>query len=367
MSGEPRTYQVLCSSIGSTWAVRIPELDREASAARLSQVEAVARALVTTYGPTTAPVDFTIELMPDAISAASPQRRPPARRRSGPPWTRCTRGAGWPASCTSRASRSLTSPPPWASRPAMSSCSSTTARSRLPPAGPRPPLAPATAVAPRSSPHRSAAVAAAGTTAHGPDRGLRRGVRWRSWTAPTGRWRPRFRHEALFHRGDDALLAGTLPFIEEGLALGHAVMVAVPEPRLALVRDALGPGARGHPGRHGAAGAQPRAHHPALQQFIDKEGRHGRALRGVSEAVWPGRHPADRTSAGCTRACSTWPSTRDPPVLRCPYDVPGWTPQARCAEANHPWLVEDRARAEPHLPGPASGSVALGRDLPPLP
>ena len=70
MSGHPRTYQVLCSSIGSTWAVRIPELDREASAARLSQVEAVARALVTTYAPDDgAAVDFTIELMPDAISA----------------------------------------------------------------------------------------------------------------------------------------------------------------------------------------------------------------------------------------------------------------------------------------------------------
>ena len=70
MSGCPRTYQVLCSSIGSTWAVRIPELDREASAARLSQVEAVARALVTTYAPDDgAAVDFTIELMPDAISA----------------------------------------------------------------------------------------------------------------------------------------------------------------------------------------------------------------------------------------------------------------------------------------------------------
>ena len=56
---------------GSAWAVRIPELDREASAARLSQVEAVARALVSTYAADdTGAVDFTVELMPDALSAA---------------------------------------------------------------------------------------------------------------------------------------------------------------------------------------------------------------------------------------------------------------------------------------------------------
>ena len=71
MREVPRTYRVLCSHLGSAWAVRIPELDREASAARLSQVEAVARALVSTYAADdTGAVDFTVELMPDALSAA---------------------------------------------------------------------------------------------------------------------------------------------------------------------------------------------------------------------------------------------------------------------------------------------------------
>ena len=71
MRDVPRTYRVLCSHLGSAWAVRIPELDREAAAARLSQVEAVARALVSTYaGDDTGAADFTVELMPDALSAA---------------------------------------------------------------------------------------------------------------------------------------------------------------------------------------------------------------------------------------------------------------------------------------------------------
>src|SRR3954447_2099190 len=71
MREVPRTYTVLCSHLGSSWAVRIPELDREASAARLSQVEAVARALVSAYATDDAgAVEFTVELMPDALSGA---------------------------------------------------------------------------------------------------------------------------------------------------------------------------------------------------------------------------------------------------------------------------------------------------------
>ncbi len=126
MSGCPRTYQVLCSSVGSTWAVRIPELDREASAARLSQVEAVARALVTTYAPDDgAAVDFTIELMPDAISAGLAAAATARAKAVRSPVDEVLTRRSWPASCTSRASRSPTSPPRSASPPVGCSCSST--------------------------------------------------------------------------------------------------------------------------------------------------------------------------------------------------------------------------------------------------
>ena len=44
-----------------------------------------------------------------------------------------------------------------------------------------------------------------------------------------------FRHEAFTYRGDEEYLAGTVPFIEEGLADGDAVLVAVPQARIALL------------------------------------------------------------------------------------------------------------------------------------
>ena len=78
---------MLCSHVGSTWAVRIPELEREASAARLSQVEAVARALVATSHGQDEPgtVAFTVELMPDALSSALADAATARETAPGPP------------------------------------------------------------------------------------------------------------------------------------------------------------------------------------------------------------------------------------------------------------------------------------------
>ena len=41
-----------------------------------------------------------------------------------------------------------------------------------------------------------------------------------------------FRHDALFYSDDDEFLAGTLPFVLNGVDSGEAVLVVVPEPRL---------------------------------------------------------------------------------------------------------------------------------------
>src|SRR5687768_6954558 len=49
-----------------------------------------------------------------------------------------------------------------------------------------------------------------------------------------------FAHPALFYRGSDEYLAGTVPFIAEGLAAGEPVAVAVPGSQLALLRAELG-------------------------------------------------------------------------------------------------------------------------------
>ena len=69
-------------------------------------------------------------------------------------------------------------------------------------------------------------------------------------TAPTLPATPQgtFHHEAFFYRDDEEYLAGTVPFIEDGLAAGEAVLVAVPEARLGLVAGGLARADRAHVG-----------------------------------------------------------------------------------------------------------------------
>lgn len=50
-----------------------------------------------------------------------------------------------------------------------------------------------------------------------------------------------FCHEAFFYADDDEFLAGAVPFLEEGISGGEAVIAALPEPRRELLRRALGP------------------------------------------------------------------------------------------------------------------------------
>jgi len=52
--------------------------------------------------------------------------------------------------------------------------------------------------------------------------------------------RETFVHPALFYRDDHDYLAGTVPFVTEGLAGDEPVAVSVPPARLAVLRRALG-------------------------------------------------------------------------------------------------------------------------------
>ena len=86
-----------------------------------------------------------------------------------------------------------------------------------------------------------------------------------------------FDHPALFYRDEQEYLAGTLPFITEGLAAGAPVAVAVPTANLTLLRDELGPDAE-----------------QVRMLDMTQVGRNpGRIIPGVLRAfadAWPDRH-----------------------------------------------------------------------------
>ena len=169
-----------------------------------------------------------------------------------------------------------------------------------------------------------------------------------------------FRHEALFYAGQDNFVAGTLPFIKEGLERGEAVLVVESARRTAMLREALGPDAgEVEFGDMSSIGANPALIVPAWQEFVD---RHAgtRALRGIGEPIW-----AERTApelAECQRHESllnvafaggqAW-------WLLCPYDTEGLD-EAVVEEArrSHPfvWEPAGQARSDQYRGLDASGA-----------
>ena len=152
-----------------------------------------------------------------------------------------------------------------------------------------------------------------------------------------------YQHEAFLYRGTDDFLDGVVPFVRDGVAAGQPVMVAVREPRIAPLRDALGPDAvdvlfvdmtdLGH---------NPARIIPGWRRFLDEHCRDGQPVRGVGEPIWTGRRPTEVAEAQLHEALLNVAIDPDTPMwLRCPYDVTGLT-EAELAEAarSHPILVE---------------------------
>src|SRR4051794_6898829 len=98
-----------------------------------------------------------------------------------------------------------------------------------------------------------------------------------------------FVHPALFYRGEEEYLDGTVSFVRDGLKAGEPVAVAVPGPNLAILRAALGEDAADVRFLDMTeAGRNPGRIIPkVLRGFADAH-RHVR-VRIIGEPIWSGR------------------------------------------------------------------------------
>lgn len=130
-----------------------------------------------------------------------------------------------------------------------------------------------------------------------------------------------FRHSALLYEGLDGFVEGTVDFVRDGLAAGEPVLVAVPDDRVAALRDALGSDARevafvDMP----EVGRNPRRIIPVWREFVAQAG--GRPARGIGEPVWAGRRPEEITECRIHEALLNLAFDGGPSwQLVCPYDV----------------------------------------------
>lgn len=165
-----------------------------------------------------------------------------------------------------------------------------------------------------------------------------------------GRPRQGFVHQALLHAGPDELLAGVVPFVEEGLDAGETVLVAVLASVIEPLRTKLsGAGDQIQFLDMAEVGRNPARIIPLWQDFLDGHAHRDNGVRGVGQPVWSGRSAPELAECHIHEALlnvafeggRSW-------SLLCPYDVGSLT-EEDVAEAH---------RTHPHVADVGGGLVA---------
>ncbi|EFL25380.1 putative regulator of sigma factor [Streptomyces himastatinicus ATCC 53653] len=172
-----------------------------------------------------------------------------------------------------------------------------------------------------------------------------------------------FAHPALFYRGVQEYVAGTVPFIEEGLAAGEPVAVAVPASNLRPLRRELGASAEQVRFTDmSRAGRNPGRIIPeVLRAFADAHP--AKRVRIIGEPIWPARTPAEYPACVQHEALINRAFHGRNVTILCPYDAarlnPGWLADAY---TTHPVVVVD-GRAERSTAYDADGAASAFNEL----
>ncbi|WP_144127001.1 sensor histidine kinase [Catellatospora sichuanensis] len=173
-----------------------------------------------------------------------------------------------------------------------------------------------------------------------------------------------FVHPALLYRSDEEYLAGTVPFIRDGLAAGEPVAVAVPGANLRLIADALGADAEQVLLKDmTVAGRNPGRIIPTvLLAFANAHP--GRRVRLIGEPIWAGRSEDEYPACAQHEALINAAFNGRPATILCPYNTelldPAWIADAY---KTHPVMLDATRRFDSvHYDDPVA--VAAGFNLP---
>jgi anti-sigma regulatory factor (Ser/Thr protein kinase) len=174
-----------------------------------------------------------------------------------------------------------------------------------------------------------------------------------------------FRHEAFLYAGPQEFVAGAVPFIEDGLAAGEPVLVAVPAPRIELLRDTLGAAAESvdfvdmtHLGRN------PARMIPAWREFVGSANGHG--VRGIGEPIWAERSDIEVVECQHHETLLNLAFADSPPwTLLCPYDIETLSSDViEEAQRSHPFVLHHGQQRESGQFHGIDGSSVLEGPLP---
>jgi anti-sigma regulatory factor (Ser/Thr protein kinase) len=151
-----------------------------------------------------------------------------------------------------------------------------------------------------------------------------------------------YEHSALLYAGTDRFVDGVAPFVWAGVEAGEPTFVVVPQPKIDLLRGALGPAAdRVLFADMTVVGRNPARIIPAWLAFI-ADHRGDTRVRGVGEPLYAEREPAERTECHVHEALLNLALVDAPLSLLCPYDTSALTPDdIEFAINNHPFVHAD--------------------------
>ena len=174
---------------------------------------------------------------------------------------------------------------------------------------------------------------------------------------------PQLEHAAVLYRGTDEYLDAVLGFVAGGLERAEPVFVAVPGPKVGLLRGHLA----GQAGRVSFAdltemGANPAWIIPRVAAFADAH--RGRAIRYVGEPAWETRTAAELCEATRHEALINLAFAGTAASMLCPYDRAGLAPGViDGAERTHPVLITG-GRSRPSRSYRGAGLFPAGCDQP---
>jgi anti-sigma regulatory factor (Ser/Thr protein kinase) len=167
----------------------------------------------------------------------------------------------------------------------------------------------------------------------------------------------------LFYADADEFLAGTMPFVEEGIAAEDSILVALPKPTRKLLQGALGSEAEQVQFvAMEQLGRNPGRIISAWHDFLDASHRPETSVRGIGEPAWAGRSDEELDECGRHELLLNLAFDEGPAwPLMCPYDTSGLDDGVlSAAEHNHPVLSGKRSRSAPYADHPNPEALLAG-------
>ncbi|WP_030323632.1 anti-sigma factor RsbA family regulatory protein [Streptomyces sp. NRRL B-3229] len=160
-----------------------------------------------------------------------------------------------------------------------------------------------------------------------------------------------FVHPALFYRDQQEYLAGVVPFVQEGLAAGEPVAVAVPTENLRLLKREIGTGEGVRFLDMREVGRNPGRIIPGvLSAFADAQPP-GARVRIVGEPIWAGRSATEYPACVQHEALINAAFQGRTVTILCPYDIQRLDPQVVAdAYGTHPVILDAGSGREQQSP-----------------